>query len=48
MNKSKYNEITIPDNIDSRIDEGIKNASLEKIKITYVKRIEQLKLLQLV
>lgn len=32
MNNSKYNEITIPDNLDARIDEGIKNASLEKIK----------------
>lgn len=32
MNNSKYNEIAIPDNLDARIDEGIKNASLEKIK----------------
>lgn len=32
MNNSKYNEITIPNNLDARIDEGVKNASLEKIK----------------
>ena len=38
MNNSKYNEINIPDNLDERIDEGVKN----------VKGIEQLELLQLV
>lgn len=32
MNNSKYNEITIPANLDARIDEGVKNASLEKVK----------------
>lgn len=32
MNNSKYNEINIPDNLDARIDVGVKNASLEKIK----------------
>ena len=31
MNNSKYNEINIPDNLDERIVEGIKNAKLEKI-----------------
>ena len=32
MNNSKYNEINIPDNLDERIDEGVKNANLQKIK----------------
>lgn len=38
MNNSKYNEINIPDNLDKRIDEGIKNANLEKIKNNRRKR----------
>ena len=29
MNNSKYNEINIPDNLDERIDEGVKNANLQ-------------------
>ena len=32
MNNSKYNEINIPDNLDERIDEGVKNANLERNK----------------
>lgn len=38
MNNSKYNEINIPDNLDERIDEGVKNANLEKIKNNRRKR----------
>lgn len=38
MNNSKYNEINIPDNLDERIVEGIKNAKLEKIKNNRRKR----------
>lgn len=32
MNNSKYNEITIPDNLDARIETGVKMASFEKVK----------------
>lgn len=32
MNNFKYNEIKIPNNLDERIEKGVKNASLEKIK----------------
>ena len=38
MNNSKYNEINIPDNLDERIDEGVKNANLQKIKNNRRKR----------
>lgn len=38
MNNSKYNEINIPDNLDERIDKGVKNANLEKIKNNRCKR----------
>lgn len=38
MNNSKYNEINIPDNLDERIDEGVKNANLEKINNNRRKR----------
>ena len=48
MNNSKYNEINIPDNLDERIDEGVKMQIYKKLKITDVKGIEQLELLQLV
>lgn len=32
MNKSKYNEITIPDNLDAKIEAGVKIAKFEKVK----------------
>ena len=38
MNNSKYNEINIPDNLDERIDEGVNNANLQKIKNNRRKR----------
>ena len=38
MNNTKYNEINIPDNLDERIDEGVKNANLQKIKNNRRKR----------
>lgn len=40
MNNSKYNQINIPDNLDARIEDGIKNASLEKIKNNRRKKIK--------